>query len=306
MPYKKIFKKGIIFDIKRLSTEDGPGLRDVIFLKGCSLRCIWCHNPESQNIKPELLFYESKCVKCGRCVDVCPNSVHEINSIGKRIIHREKCKMCGYCIDNCFYNALAICGESVTSRELLNEIKKETIYFNNSNGGVTFSGGEPTYQMPFLVEMLKLCKKENIHTALDTCGYFDYRLIKKYLDYIDLFLYDIKIMDPNKHFKFTGVSNKLILSNLEKLAKARKNIFITIPIIPKITDSISNIKRIFIFAKKNNIRKIRIIPYNNIADSKYAWIGREYKLKGTKDLKKEYYEKITNLGKEIGLFVEIV
>ena len=248
-----------IFDIQRASFVDGPGIRTTVFFKGCNLRCAWCHNPESQSSKREMLFYKNRCTGCGKCLEVCPNSL-------------EKCDFCGKCALYCPRDAREICGKEYTVDEVFAVVKKDSEIYENSGGGVTFSGGECMLQIDFLAEILKRCKEEGIHTAVDTAGHIPPEYFERILPYTDLFLYDIKIADPEKHKKYVGVGNELIISNLQGLISLGKRVIVRTPIISGINDTeeeISAIKKI-----ANGAEKIELLPYHAMGEHKYEALGK--------------------------------
>ena len=210
-----------IFDIQRNSYVDGPGIRTTVFFKGCNLRCAWCHNPESQSPKPQMMFYKNKCMGCGKCKEKCPN-------------HLESCELCGKCTLYCPHDAREICGKEYTVDEVMREILKDKAFYDHSGGGVTFSGGECMLQIDFLEDLLKECQKNGIHTAVDTAGYVPFEQFEQILPYTELILYDIKCFDSEKHKQYTGVGNELILENLKRLLATDKSVWIRIPIIPTI------------------------------------------------------------------------
>ena len=226
-------KKGTILNIQRFSVNDGPGIRTAVFFKGCPLRCSWCHNPESQSAAPQLLYFENRCILCGECVAVCPNEAIEKN---ERIHTDElKCDSCGTCLGHCAADARKIAGREMRVAEVMAEIAKDAAFYNNSAGGVTFSGGEPLAQFDFLEALATTCKNRGIHTALDTCGHTSWPLLKKTRRWINLYLYDLKLMDTEKHIQYAGVSNSLILDNLRRLTELEADIIVRVPLIPGIT-----------------------------------------------------------------------
>jgi len=233
------------------SIHDGPGIRTTVFFKGCPLSCKWCHNPEGFNPNLQKVFIPQKCIHCGRCNKTCPTGAREI--IGKEI----------------------------TVPELMKEINKDLPFYEQSNGGVTFSGGEPLYQPEFLLEILEQCRKDCINTAIDTCGYCDTGVLLKAAEAANYFLYDLKFINSSKHEKFCGMPNDLILKNLECLAGTKSKLLIRIPVIPGINDDIREMSGIFEFIKDfNNIETIHLLPYHNIHTDKYKKIGMEYELSG--------------------------
>ena len=295
---KKLLR-GLVFDIKRGSIEDGPGIRTVIFLKGCPLNCLWCHSPESMKKLPELVFYKNKCILCGKCVIICPYGAQELID-NKRIINRNKCHNCGLCAQVCDVGALEIKGKYFTVDEILEEIKKDIVFFRNSGGGVTFSGGEPTFQPKFLLSVLKRCKEEGISTALDTSGFVKWDILKEIIKYTYLLLYDIKHMDSLKHQEYTGVSNKLILENLNRIRQhEKKEVRIRLPIIPGYNDSELNIKKTGNYLGHLGIKNVDLLLYNEMAKSKYIWIDKEFKMPNIKHQEREYLKTIKDA---LGLF----
>jgi len=263
--------KAIFFDIQRNSFVDGPGIRTTVFFKGCNLKCAWCHNPESQSAKPQMMFYKDKCTGCGKCKSVCP-------------YHLEQCELCGKCTLYCPVDARKVCGKEHTVDEVLKEVLKDKAFYETSGGGVTFSGGECMLQIDFLAEILKKCKENGIHTAVDTAGHIPFGSFEKILPYTDLFLYDIKIFDSQKHKQYVGVSNELILENLKKLFERKAKLWIRIPIIPDVNDSIEEIQKIKDFLKTiGTAEKIELLPYHAMGENKYRAIGKEPQIFKTPD-----------------------
>ncbi len=255
--------KATIFQIERNSFVDGPGIRTTVFFKGCNLRCAWCHNPESQFPKPQMMFYENRCTGCGICKRKCPHAL-------------EKCDLCGECVLYCPHDARDICGKAYTVGEVMQEILKDKAFYEKSNGGVTFSGGECMLQINFLEEALKACKKECIHTAVDTAGHVPLAYFERIHPYTDLFLYDVKCYDHDTHRKYTGVSNELILSNLKSLLKMGKAVWIRIPIIPTVNDTEEEMQKIRAFLlSAGRPEKIELLPYHAMGERKYAALGKE-------------------------------
>jgi pyruvate formate lyase activating enzyme len=221
---------GRIFNIQRFSVYDGPGIRTVVFFSGCNLKCLWCHNPESISNRQTLKFNAEQCIMCGRCFDLCPNHAHELKD-GAHILNREKCTVCLNCVRECYAEALTPVYREITLAELEKSILTDIEYFKHSGGGVTFSGGEPMLQADFLRGILKICKARNIHTAVDTAGAFSFESFEKILPYCGLFLYDMKAFGNETHKRLTGVSNALILENLQKLSDIA-DVWVRVPVIP--------------------------------------------------------------------------
>ena len=270
---------GHIFNIMKYSIHDGPGIRTTVFMKGCPLKCPWCHNPESQKLIPQLMWFPDKCIGCGKCAHICPEKAITMVK-GKALLDIKKCNNCGKCAEFCYAEALEMAGKTMTAEEVIIEVEKDRIFYEESGGGLTFSGGEPFAQISFLKKMLILSKDKGIHTAVDTCGYVEKESLIDLSEYIDLFLYDIKIMDDKKHIKYTGVSNKLILDNLKELVKLKKRIFIRIPIISGINDSEKELKAIIEFlSDSGGFQQINLLPYHNIMTEKYKRLGEDYGLK---------------------------
>ena len=255
--------KAQIFDIERNSFVDGPGIRTTVFFKGCNLNCGWCHNPESQSQKPQIMFYKDKCVGCGKCKEICPNNFL-------------KCDFCGKCTIYCPADARKICGKTYTVEDVFGEIIKDKHFYENSNGGVTFSGGECMLQIDFLFEILKKCKENNIHTAIDTAGNVPFHYFEKIMDYTDLFLYDIKCFSKELHKKGTGISNEQILSNLKKLSNNfNGDIIIRIPVIGGFNDNIDEMLRIKEFLNNIKYTSVEVLEYHKMGEGKYLALNMQ-------------------------------
>ncbi|MEE0946356.1 MAG: glycyl-radical enzyme activating protein [Acutalibacteraceae bacterium] len=259
--------KGIISDIKRFAVHDGDGIRTTVFFKGCSLKCVWCHNPEGISFKPQLAYYENKCIGCGECASVCPFNAHKIID-GGHLFERSLCTACGKCADICLGSALSFYGKEVTVKELLPILLEDKEFYETSGGGITLSGGECLCQADFCAELLIALKENGINTAVDTCGFVPRDAIDKVLQYTDTFLYDIKAIDEDVHIKCTGQSNELILENFKYLDSKNKAIEVRIPYVPDFNDS--QIDKISDFLKNfKNVKAVKVLPYHNYAGSKY-------------------------------------
>jgi pyruvate formate lyase activating enzyme len=270
-----IIMKASIFNIQKFSIHDGPGIRTTVFFKGCPLQCIWCHNPESQNSGKEILYDKNKCTLCGSCIKICQNNAIEIKDNDLEM-NMDKCTFCGDCTVSCINSARQIAGKEYTMDQVMKEVLKDRVFYKNSKGGVTLSGGEPLIYAAFVEELLMKLKKENIHTAVDTCGAVDFKVLERISEYTDLFLYDIKSTDEEKHILYTGVSNKNIIENLIKLSKIHNNINLRLPIIEGINADENHIFEILKLIKNTNIKKINLLPYHDIAMHKYEKLGRKY------------------------------
>jgi len=271
---------GIIFDIKRYAIHGGPEIRTTVFMKGCPLRCIWCQNPEGISPKPEIMYFEYLCIRCHTCVNACPRGAISFDENNVQHIDRERRDGCGLCASLCPPSALKLVGRRITVEELVREIERDIVLYDNSGGGVTFSGGEPLFQPEFLREVLKACKERYIHTALDTSGYAPREVLKSVMPYVDLFLYDIKLVDDRNHEKYTGVSNKIIKENLKFLVEngRAKSIILRFPVIPGITDTEHNVRGwVRFLSELKGIEEIDLLPFHDVSE-KFRRLDREYKM----------------------------
>ena len=261
---------GILFDIQRCSLNDGPGLRTTLFLKGCPLRCLWCHNPESQSPVPELLFNFEKCIACGKCAAVC--HCHSFSN-GKHSIQRAQCHSCGKCVEACPTGSLEIKGNYYTVDEVLHEILKDFKYYQKSGGGVTVSGGEPFQQPVFLKEILIECHKHGIHTAIETSGFTSQNILAEILPLTDLFLWDYKVTDNAK--SAIGVDNNIIMENLHFVLQQRARVRLRCPIIPTVGDNQRHLSAIAALSKRYQLDGVDILPYHNMGVFKSRELGRK-------------------------------
>ncbi len=268
-------KDGIIFNIQKYSIHDGPGIRTTIFVKGCPLRCKWCANPESINPAPEIFLRKEKCDQCGKCLDVCDSSAIILD--GESIeIDSTKCNLCLKCEMICSNGVISCTGREVSVDEVIFEAMQDEVFYNNSGGGITISGGEPLFQPNFTLKLLKEFKDKAIHTTIDTTGYASWEVIDEILSYTDLILYDIKHLDSQQHFKFTGVHNEIILNNLEKILEKGIRIWIRVPVIPEFNDSKEYIEKLAQFLAEKPIEKVSLLPYHEWGRHKYKYLGRVY------------------------------
>ncbi len=268
-----------IFNIQKFSTHDGDGVRTTIFFKGCPLRCMWCHNPESQHYYKELIFHHHKCTACGQCVAKCKQGANSIVD-GKIVFDRSKCTACGVCTDWCITEARELAGKEYTVDALVKEAMKDKIFYEQSGGGVTLSGGEvmASQHMDYVEEVCRKLHENGVSVFIDTSGYTDYENLKRILPYVDVFLYDIKVMDPEDHKKYIGVDNSLILENLKKLSDEGAGLYIRLPIIQQVNATDEHIESVIHFLKENNIhaRQVNLLPYHDIGKGKYASLDMEY------------------------------
>lgn len=269
---------GLTFDIHRFSLNDGPGIRTTVFLKGCYLKCEWCHNPESQSFKPQLSFNPEKCLHCFECVKACPNNAHKIKD-NKHFVEWALCDFAGKCVEVCPSGALKIIGNSTEVEFIISEVMKDKKYYDKTGGGITISGGEPMAQFEFTKEILMMAKQKGIHTVLDTCGYGEQNHYKEILDYVNLFLFDYKFTDEKLHKEYTGATNNEIIDNLDFLYSNAASIILRCPLIPGINDNEEHLKGIKEIIKKYPLLKsVELMPYHNMGRDKASRVGMEFKL----------------------------
>ena len=308
MPETRV-QHGLIYNIQRYSIHDGPGIRTTVFLKGCSLRCLWCQNPESMKSLPEIGYSESKCGKYYACVKACARKAITIVREGRPVhIDRRLCRTCKEytCAGACFNRALRVIGEYRTVEYVLNQIEQDALFYRNSNGGVTLSGGEPLNQPHFTLNLLKQCKERGFHTTLDTSGYADWAILREMLPYVDLVLYDMKCFNRDDHLEFTGVSNETILQNLKSIALAMEPpVIVRIPVIPGYNDSEENITETVTFLKEIGIGEVNLLPYHKLGTGKYKTVGKKYLLKEVEVPGEGHLEHLKRLIENYGLRCEV-
>lgn len=270
-------KQPLIFDIRRYSINDGPGIRITIFLKGCPLKCKWCHNPESQPPEVQKLYTASKCIGAQDCIEVCPEDALTLTPEGI-VTGYELCTLCGKCAEACPSKAIEMSGKMYAAEELLGIIEKERVHIDQSGGGVTFSGGEPLMHHEFLIKMLKACGEKELHRVVDTCGFAETKILLEVANHTDLFLFDLKLMDPEKHKQWTGVDNRLILKNLKVLAETGANINIRIPLIKNVNTEKNELSKMagFVASLPGRKANVNLLPYHNIASGKYKKLEIPY------------------------------
>ncbi len=265
--------KGTIFNIQRFSIHDGPGIRTTVFLKGCPLRCLWCHNPEGLSREIDIEYSPVKCIGCGRC-RICPNGCHSIRD-GGHYFDRDKCDKCGKCVEACVSGSLLVAGKDYTVDEVMKKVESDVLFYKESGGGMTISGGEPFYQSEFTAALFKAAKEKGIHTAVETCGFCSDDALQRALPYIDLFLFDYKVTGAEAHKAATGVDNGVILKNLKTIDDAGKKITLRCPIIPSINDNNEHFEAIANIANTHeNIVKVDLEPYHDLGAAKYTNIGK--------------------------------
>jgi pyruvate formate lyase activating enzyme len=289
---------GRVFNLQRYSVHDGPGIRTTVFLKGCPARCLWCHNPESQSFEPEVLVVESRCVSCGTCATVCPHGVPPPGS--------GLCEACGACVDACPAGARWLAGRLVTVDEVMDEVLHDRVFFEESGGGVTFSGGEPLAQPAFLKALLEACRAAFVPTAVDTCGFAPSERLLDIAPLVDLFLFDVKLVDDERHRALTGVPAAPILANLQALAAVHQNVWVRVPVVPGHTDAEEDLARIAaIAAGLPGVRQVNLLPYHRTGSVKARRLGREDPLGPLAPPPRERLEALAALFRERGLAVKI-
>lgn len=258
--------KATIFDIQRYSVHDGPGIRTLVFFKGCPLRCRWCQNPESLDAEREIAFFASKCIACGECAKVCPKGAIVLD--GDRRIDRALCDRCGRCAEVCYAEALTVIGKEYDVRALLDVVERDRPFYEQSGGGVTVSGGEPTLQFDFLLEFLRAAKEAGLNTVIETCGAFAWSTFKKLLPYLDIIYFDLKVIDEKEHKRLTRTGNRRILANARKLVESGKKVVFRVPLVPGMTDTEQNLSDLIDLLGELEREEVHLLPYHKMGESK--------------------------------------
>jgi pyruvate formate lyase activating enzyme len=287
---------GIVFDIQKFSVHDGPGIRTTVFLKGCNLRCRWCHNPESFLVRPQLSFDKNLCVECRACEKVCPNQVHLFQDSG-HYVDFSKCEGCGRCVEACATKCLILFGKNRSASDILSEVLKDKRYYDSSGGGVTFSGGEPSVQFEFLLELLKKSKEQSLHVCLETNGILSEERCSRLIPFVDLFIVDYKATDSLRHYELTGAGNDTVLHTLELLDESNKPVLLRCPMIPGVNNTPEHFEMIRRLKESHkNIIKAEVMAYHSYGKKKWDSIGYEYKLMELEDVtdlqRKEWQNKV--------------
>lgn len=306
-----IERKAFIFNKQKYNMYDGPGVRTLIFFKGCPLRCKWCSNPEGLEKKYQIMLKPASCISCGACVPACPVGIHSIAEDGQHKIDRSiDCLGCGSCVESCLNSALKVAGEQHTISELLEYIEEDRAFYEQSGGGVTLGGGEVTAQPEAAANLLMVCKQVGINTAIETCGYAKKENLLKIAEFVDLFLFDIKHIDPDRHFELTGVRNEMILENLQELLHRRHHVKIRMPMLKGINDSEAEIRGVidFLMPYKDykNFEGIDLLPYHKLGVNKYVQLGMDYPIQGDPSLSDEDLDRIEGWIREYDFPVSVI
>jgi pyruvate formate lyase activating enzyme len=293
---------GTVFNIQRFSIDDGPGIRTTVFMKGCPLRCEWCHNPEGLDGKSQLMWFDVKCIGARDCLEACPPGALELTEKGM-IINREICDACGRCAEVCPTGALEVVGKEYSPTEALSEVIRDEAFYRNSGGGVTVSGGEPTMQPRFVEELLGLCRQSGLHTALDTCGFCGAETLERLVRAADMVLLDLKLMDEAKHRELTGVGLEPVLQSARVISDHNKPFWIRTPIIPGATDSEDNIEALagFISDELSNVERWDLLAFNNTCGSKYSRLDLKWRFEGAGLVEKTTMESLTDVARKSGV-----
>lgn len=271
----------VVFDIQKFAIHDGPGIRTLVFFKGCPMRCEWCSNPESQLRQPQLVVFSGRCIGCTRCVEACPQEAVNVDDQGHMQFDRTRCADCGACTESCFANARVLLGREMTVAEVLTEVRKDAVFYSASGGGVTLGGGEVTVWPEFAEELLLALRGEKIDAAIETCGQCAWESLERLLPHVDLVYYDVKHMDPDAHRRLTGVDNERVLENARLLGRQEVPAIVRIPIVPGRNDDVENIRATAAFVRRYGVaEKIELLPYHRFAEDKYQRLGRHYGLAG--------------------------
>ena len=293
-------RTGVIFDVQRYSIHDGAGIRTLVFLKGCPLRCLWCCNPESQSSATELSVNSARCIRCGLCAEACPAEAIPFKNGDDFAPDRLRCQTCGACVDACPMAGRTLRGRVVTIADLLKEVERDTLFYRASGGGVTVSGGEPLLQAPFAADFLRACHQRGIDTAIETCGYATWEDFARVLTYTDTVLFDVKHPDAEIHRRLTGVGNELILANLRRATQSTARIILRMPLIPRYTADAGTVRAIADLARALRISELHLLPYHGLGEAKYRALGKNYALDDLRQISPEKIGELKSSAEENG------
>jgi len=299
---------GLVSDFQRFSIHDGPGIRTIVFLKGCPLHCTWCANPEAISARPEIMLIPHNCIGCGKCIEACPSKCFGESDGAVCSIDRDRCLLpeCGKCQRVCYANAVNISGRYLTVEEVMDVVLRDREFYERTKGGITFSGGEPFAQPDFLLELARTAKVLKLHTAVETCGHVSWNIFDSVLDYLDIVLYDLKHMDPDRHLQGTGVNNRIILENAKRIDASGKPIRIRLPLIPEFNDSEENVRATAEFIKGfSNLEALDILPYHRMGEPKWGQLDREYQLHGVTPHSKDQIFRLADIARTYGIEVTV-
>jgi pyruvate formate lyase activating enzyme len=299
---------GLVSDFQRFSVHDGPGIRTIVFLKGCPLRCAWCANPETISPRPEIMLIPHNCIGCGKCYDVCPKGCFGERAERVSKIDRDTCLLpeCGKCQHVCYANAINISGRYLTVEEVMEVVERDREFYDRTGGGVTFSGGEPFAQPDFLLKLAYRAKTANLHTAVETCGQAKWDVLGPILEYLDLVLFDLKHMDPGKHLQGTGVSNELIVKNLMHIGSSGTPVRARLPLVPGFNDTVDNVRATAAFvAGLSSLEALDILPYHRMGEPKWRHLDREYRLHGVHPPDRERVYELAEIARSYGIEVTV-
>jgi pyruvate formate lyase activating enzyme len=299
---------GLVSDVQRFSIHDGPGIRTIVFLKGCPLRCAWCANPEAVSSRPEIMLIPRNCIGCGTCRDVCPTRCLTGSDGRISSVDRGRCLLpdCGRCQHVCYANAINISGRYLTAAEVIHAVVQDRDFYGRTGGGITFSGGEPFAQPTFLQELARAAKESKLHTAIETCGYATWDVVSPILDCLDCILYDLKQMDPDRHLQGTGVGNRVILENLKRIDARGKTMRVRLPLVPGFNDTEENVRATAAFISGlSGMEALDILPYHRMGEPKWGQLDREYLLHGVKPPERERVYELAEIARGYGIEVTV-
>ena len=298
--------KGIVTDIQRFSLNDGAGIRTTVFLKGCNMKCSWCHNPETISAHSQLMFYENKCIGCGKCFQACPKGAHKLVD-GKHVIDRDLCVNCGKCTESCYAEALVMCGKLMSTDDVMKQVCQDKAYYDASHGGVTISGGEVLCNSAFAEELADKCHEEGIEVAIETNLSIPFEKVQSLFDKVDFIMCDLKIFEDALHKEYTGISNKVVLENLKKLDGLNKPVIVRTPLIPGVTDTKENIGAIAKYIKgMKNLQRYELLNFNPLGEGKYRSLDKENAFEKARPLSEDALTDIVAYLEDAGLSYKIV